>query len=224
MPRQRPNRAPVIAIDGPAGAGKSTLARKLATRLGLPYINTGLMYRALAATALVRGVDPDDEVGLEAMARGLRFHLDRDHAPRDLLINGGRPGRMLASPRVEAVVSTVARHGGVRSILRAKQRALGAAGGVIEGRDIGTVVFPDADLKVFLSAVSDVRADRRRRERGSEPGVREAVARRDELDARTNPLSPAPDAHVLDTTTLSPQEVLAETLRLVAVALPGVAP
>jgi cytidylate kinase len=122
------------------------------------------------------------------------------------------------------VVSTVARHGGVRSILRAKQRTLGAAGGVIEGRDIGTVVFPDADLKVFLSAVSDVRADRRRRERGSEPGVGEAVARRDELDARTNPLSPAPDAHVLDTTTLSPQEVLAETLRLVAVALPEVAP
>jgi cytidylate kinase len=214
-PHGVPKRGPVVAIDGPAGAGKSTLAGALAEELGLPYINTGVMYRSVAARALQRGVDPADVEALSRLAGELVFSLD-DGSPRGLLIDGRPVGNDLTSAEVEQVVSMVARHPEVRSVLRAEQRRLGAGGSVIEGRDIGTVVFPDADVKVFLRAEPDERAGRRQAERrSSDPALAEALERRDSLDARTNPLVPAPDAHPVDTTGRDPQEVLAEVLQLV---------
>jgi cytidylate kinase len=205
----------VVAIDGPTGSGKSTLARALAERLSLPYVNTGSMYRALAARALADGVDPDDEHRLERLAMAMRFSLSRGR-PRELRIDGRPPGKRLSSAEVEGVVSRVARHPAVRSVMRHAQRALGARGSVMEGRDIGTRVFPDADLKVFLSARSDVRARRREAERGGGSDVANAVDRRDRLDARTNPLVAAPDAVVLDSTSSSPEALVRRVLHELA--------
>lgn len=218
-------RGVVVAIDGPAGAGKSTLARSLAEALGVTYLNTGLMYRSVAAAALREGVDPADGDALSRIAGALAFSLDEGRPP-GLRIEGRTPGPELTGEDVEGIVSAVARHPGVRSVLRAAQRRLGAAGSVIEGRDIGTVVFPDADVKIFLRAEPDERISRRQAERGSpDAALGEALERRDALDARTNPLVPAKDAHLVDTTGRAPADVLAEVLELVAAALgPGSVP
>src|SRR5439155_12307817 len=129
--------------------------------------------------------------------------------------DGRSPGPELTSGDVEAVVSEVASHPEVRAELREAQRVLGRGGGVTEGRDIGTVVFPDADVKIFLSASPQVRAKRREDERGDGAAAGGAVAARDALDATTNPLEPAADAFVIDSSTLSPAEVLAEARRIV---------
>ena len=205
----------MVAIDGPAGAGKSTLARSLARTLQTAYLNTGLMYRAVAAAALRRGVDPDDEKRLAALARELRFSMG-DGEPPSLLIDGAEPPGDLTAGPVEAIVSRVSRHPRVRAVLRDAQRRLGEEGGVIEGRDIGTVVFPDADVKVFLRAAPSERAARRLAERGGDdPALAGALERRDELDNATNPLDPAPDAHVVDTTGRGPDVVLDVVLQLV---------
>lgn len=204
----------VVAIDGPAGAGKSTLARGLAEALGIPYLNTGAMYRSLTAEALRLGIDPENGAALAEAARSLRFSLGGD--PPSLRVNGRAPGDDLATPEIEAVVSTVAGYPEVRAVLRAEQRRLGAGGAVVEGRDIGTVVFPDADLKVFLEADPGERAARRQAERrDGDPALAEALDRRDALDARTNPLVPAADALVVDSTGREADEVLAEVLSLV---------
>jgi cytidylate kinase len=211
----------VVAVDGPAASGKSTVSRTLATRLGLPYVNTGLMYRALAARALSSGTDPEDGPALRALALAIRFALSPDGV-RELTVEGGPPGPDLSSPRVEAIVSAVSRHPPVRAVMREAQRRLGAPGAVMEGRDIGSVVFPDADAKLFVWADPQVRVRRRSEERGDGEETEEmarALARRDALDAETNPPVPALGAVVLDTTTLSPDEAVERALRVVREAL-----
>ncbi len=217
-------RRPVIAIDGPAGSGKSTLARRLAEELGLPYVNTGLMYRAITLEALREHADLDDGPGLGAVARRLRFDLDSSLRPPQLRIDGEAPQAALRSPEVESSVSRVSRHLEVRAPMRDEQRRLAEAGAVMEGRDIGTVVVPDADMKLFLQAEADERAARRGQERAA-GAPEEVVARelhaRDALDARTNPLEPAPDAVVLDTTKLDADAVFEAALAVVRERLGG---
>jgi cytidylate kinase len=187
-------RRPLIAIDGPAGSGKSTLARRLADALGVPYLNTGLMYRALALRALRDGVDVDDAPGLARLARELTFDLDSSLRPPELRIDGLAPGEDLRSLEVESIVSRVARHPEVRAELRREQQRLCEGGGVVEGRDIGTVVARDADVKLFVHAEEEERVARRLDERG--PGdpkagpskIAQALSDRDALDAKTTPL------------------------------------
>lgn len=205
--------AVIVAIDGPAGSGKSTLARRLAQTLDLPYLNTGLMYRALTLQALHRGIDPDDADGLAALAREITFDLDWRVRPPELTIDGSRASEQLQSADVESTVSQVARHPHVREVLRAEQRRLSERGGVVEGRDIGTVVAPHADVKLYLQAAQSERISRRINERAApaEP-LGDALSARDALDARTNPLRPASDAIAIDTTGMTSDQVYEKAL------------
>jgi len=204
----------VIAIDGAAGSGKSTLARGLAGALGMPYVNTGLMYRALAASARRANASVDDEGALLDLARGLRFHL-RAGEPPELEVEGYDTAE-LTSPEVESTVSAVARHPVVRRWMCDRQRALGRSGAVVEGRDIATVVFPNADVKLFLRADPEERAARRADERmRSADDAGDAIQARDARDDRTTPLEPAPGAIVIDTGKLGIAETLREALRIV---------
>lgn len=201
----------VVAIDGAAGSGKSTLARRLAADLDVPYVNTGSMYRALTARALGEGLDLDDGFALAELARRLRFDLDLTEHPPVLIIDGAPGGEALLAPEVETSVSAASRHPQVRAVMVEAQRRLGADGAVMEGRDIGSVVFPDADLKIFLDASPDERVRRRAAQR--DRTVASEIATRDRRDARVNPFVPAPGAVRIDTTGRSPDEVHAEALR-----------
>jgi CMP/dCMP kinase len=197
----------IVAVDGAAGSGKSTLARGLARALHVAYVNTGLMYRALTAASIAANVDPGDAEPLLDIAHRLRFTLRGDDPP-ELQVEGYGPSD-LTTPDVESRVSLVSSHPAVRMVMRDRQRALGAGGAVMEGRDIATVVFPDAPLKLFLEADPDRRVGRRADERGAaEASVRTALHQRDQRDARTNPLEPAPGAVVIDTTDLSIEQTL----------------
>ena len=210
----------VVAIDGPAGAGKSTLGRRLAETLGLPFVNTGLMYRSVAERALRQGVGPDDGRALASIARSIRFALSDGPLP-ELRIDGREPDQALTSEEVETTVSRVSRHPEVRAVLREEQQRLGANGGVVEGRDIGTVVFPDAHVKLFLAAPEAVRAGRREQERGGGTESGAAALARDSVDARTIPLVATPGAHVIETTSLSRDQVFDEALAVIRAALQG---
>ena len=212
---------PVVAIDGAAGSGKSTLARLLALELGLPYVNTGAMYRALTRAARRAQVDVEDEGALLRLMETLDFTLspanptgEPQREPRELWIEGAPPADELASADVEAHVSAVAKHPAVRAVMRVAQRALGEGGAVMEGRDIGTAVFPDAPVKLFLVAEPQERAGRRVEERGSHE-VAGALHERDRRDARVNPLEPAADAVVIDTSDLDVDATVRAALAIV---------
>lgn len=208
---------PVIAIDGPAGSGKSTLARSLARELDLAYVNTGLMYRALTARAIDEGVDLTDEAALgESFAR-LGFGLSAGDPPV-LSIGGVAAAELLyelSTEAVEARVSQVARHPKVRSLMREEQRRLGSSGAVMEGRDIGSVVFPDADVKIFLRAGADERAARRVAERGGQKQLAEELAERDAKDERVNPFVAPEGALTIDTTPNTPEQTLEQALEAI---------
>jgi cytidylate kinase len=215
----------IVTIDGAAGSGKSTLGKALAGALGMPYVNTGLMYRHLTREALEAGVDPDNGPALVDLLAGVRFSLSGTQPP-ELLIDGHAPTSDLQSDAVEAEVSHVARHPEVRAIMRAAQRALGERrGAVMEGRDIGSAVFPEAPLKLYLSARPVDRAARRtdERDRTSEEVTR-SLHRRDRKDARVTPFEPPAGSVILDTTDLDITATLAAALALVRLHVPGAAP
>jgi CMP/dCMP kinase len=205
----------VIAIDGPAAAGKSTVARALADRLGLTYLDSGAMYRCVAFAALRAGVDPEDGAELASVARGLEIAL----AGGRVWLDGEDATEQIRAPEVSSAASRVAVHPEVREAMVERQRVLIAAGDyVAEGRDIGTVVSPGARLKVFLTASDDERARRRAAETGDPlPDVLSAQSRRDARDREREhgALRPADDAVEIDTTRLSVDEVVD---RLVALA------
>lgn len=206
-----------VAIDGPAGAGKSTLASLLAERLGLERLDTGAMYRAVAWAALDRGIDPADKDAVASLARNLDVDLSEI-----VLVDGKDVTRAIRTAKVDGSVSVVAANPEVRSELVSRQRAWVEkhGGGVLEGRDIGTVVLPDADLKVYLTASPKVRARRRAAERTGDSSVEEVeaeIVRRDRLDS-TREDSPLPaagqaeDAIVVDSTDKSAVSILEEVL------------
>lgn len=200
----------IIAIDGPAGAGKSTIARALAGRLGLEYLDTGAMYRAVTVAALRLGLDLQDQAAVSSMTEQLTIEAD----DRGVRIDGDDVTDAIRSQRVTAAVGAVASNSLVRMNLRARQRAWGEVrgGGVIEGRDIGSVVFPDATLKLYLTASPRVRAERRVAESGGEVDeIERAIALRDESDSNRadGPLREADGAVLVDTTGLDIDQVLA---------------
>ncbi len=204
----------VIAIDGPAGSGKSTVARRLADRLDLDYLDTGAMYRALTVAVLDRGVYPADQDAVGALAVGLELALTSDAVVAD----GADVTAAIREPRVTTAVSSVAANPKVRTEMVARQRAWVSdhGGGVVEGRDIGTVVFPDATLKVYLTARPEVRARRRAGElRASDTAeVQADLARRDNADYRrdASPLRVADGATTLDTSDRDVEAIVAEVL------------
>lgn len=201
----------VIAIDGPAGSGKSTVARAVAERIGLPYLDTGAMYRSVAFAALRAGVDPDDAEVVGNLAEALVLDVAADGTVR---VDGVDATIEIRGPEVTRAVSIVAANARVRAEMRQRQREWAAqrGGGVMEGRDIGTVVFPDAALKVYLDADPEVRAARRSKEMTdlAFETVAADLARRDALDQGrdTDPLTEAEDAFVVDTTDLSVEEIV----------------
>ncbi len=209
----------MVAIDGPAGSGKSSVARTVAEELGVVDLNTGAAYRAVALVALREGVDLEDGTSLATISR--RVSLDGRGARVD---GAAIPEEELRTPEVSAAASTVSARPEVRAVLldvqrEAAKRAREQGGAVVEGRDIGTVVLPDAELKVYLSAAPEERARRRAHQTGREAEldrVQEAMKKRDRQDSErgTSPLKPAPDAVILDTTSLSLEGVVSRVLEL----------
>ena len=196
----------VIAIDGPVGSGKSTVARAVADRLGLDMLSTGAMYRAVAVAALRRGIDPVPESAAELVRVAEDITVD---VGERVWVDGEDVTAELRTPAVNRAVSVVAAEAGVRAALVPQQRAWveSHGGGVVEGRDIGTVVFPDAAVKVFLTASPEERA----RRRGDDEEAAD-LARRDEIDSTraASPLAAAPDALVIDSTGRSVEDIVAE--------------
>lgn len=206
----------VVAIDGPAGAGKSTVARALARRLGVQYLDTGAMYRAVTWAAIRDGVDLTDEVALGSLAESSTIDVTLDA----VIVDGGDVTHVIRGPEVTSGVSIVASQSRVRAEMRRRQRAWGEerGGGVIEGRDIGTVVFPDAVAKLFLTASPRIRAERRVSEAGGDvDAVERSILERDRIDSSRvdSPLSESSDSIVIDTTDRTIDEVVAFILKIV---------
>jgi cytidylate kinase len=213
----------VIAIDGPAGSGKSTIAARLARRLGYTNLESGAMYRALALKALEQNVPIDDSEALSQLAENTTIELEPTLEGNRVLLDGRDVSKRVREADVTTEASRVSLHPSVRRIMVERQRALGASGGVVmEGRDIGTTVFPKADVKVFLVADPAVRAERRVTQQGTlsdderQRVVAELIAR-DERDRNraASPLVPAPDAVQIDSTQKSIDDVVDEVEKLV---------
>jgi len=213
----------LIAIDGPAGAGKSTVARMLAERLGYCYIDSGAMYRAVALLALETGTSPNDVPALAKLAAEADMTFEWQPSGNRLLLHGRDVTEAIRSPEVTRAASLVSVHLAVRRKLVERQRELGREGGVVmEGRDIGTKVFPQADLKIFLDASLEVRGERRFHDlkgtgRKSPAEVLQEMAERDQRDRERelSPLVPAEDAVRIDSTHLSAEEVVERIMQLV---------
>ncbi len=208
----------IIAIDGPAGSGKSTIAARLAHKLGYINLESGAMYRALALKAMEQNVPLDDAEAVRQLADSTMIQLEPQGDGNRVLLDGRDVSQRIRQPDVTTAASRVSAHPPVRRVLVARQRELGADGGVVmEGRDIGTAVFPNADVKIFLDADPSVRAERRVLQNGDSSAderqrVQAEIAARDQRDRTrvASPLVPAPDAVILDTTHKSIDEVVAE--------------
>lgn len=201
----------VIAIDGPAGAGKSTVARQVSTETGLRYLDTGAMYRCVALAVQQTSTDPHDGDAVGKIAREVTVVIERDAAK----LNGVDVSLEIRSSDINAIVSIIAAHTPVRDAMREQQRRWirDHNGGVVEGRDIGTVVFPDAILKVFLTASPEIRAERRVGQTGGDiQAVAASIAERDHLDSTRidSPLKPSDDSVIVETSNRTIEEVVAE--------------
>jgi CMP/dCMP kinase len=251
MPQSSPKRQrPVIAIDGPAGAGKSTLAAHLARRFGFLNLETGAMYRALALKAIENDFAFDEEPPLLELADRTRITLEPQVDGNRVLLDGADVSRRIREQDVTSAASQISVHADLRAWMVLQQRALGAAGGVVmEGRDIGTAVFPDAEVKIFLDAAPEVRGNRRFRQaipapysgepqrsdrapadpetaeqhRLAEAAILKEMRERDYRDRHRaqSPLQPAPDATILDSTAMTLDEVLARAEEIVRSHLPA---
>ena len=223
------NRRLVIAIDGPAGSGKSTIAARLAKKLGYVNLESGAMYRALALKAMEQNVSLDNGGALRQLAENTAIRIEPRGEGNRVLLDGQDVSQRIREADVTAAASRVSVHPAVRQVMVAHQRVLGKDGGVVmEGRDIGTAVFPNADVKVFLEAHPNVRAERRLRQDGSRSSegkekVLAELAARDQRDRTraASPLVPAPDAAILDTTHKSIDEVVEEVERIVKSVVSG---
>ena len=222
----------IVAIDGPAGSGKSTTAHAIADRCHLTFLDTGAMYRSVTYKCLSTGVDVNDEAAVVAVAKAARIDFGSSDEGQTVFIDGEDVTRQIRTPEVDRNVSVVSAYPGVRAAMVARQRELGSSGDVVaEGRDIGTVVFPDAEVKVFLTADAAARAHRRAVQReggdaGSDAGAKADAAeekailddlvRRDQLDStrKDSPLKPAEDAHILDNSDLTPDQVVERIVAL----------
>jgi cytidylate kinase len=213
----------IITIDGPAGAGKSTVAQSLAARLGLTYVDSGATYRAAALKVVQSGVSLDDEDGVTAVIAAAAIDIVTDHGESVVYLDGRNVAQEIRTPEVTLAAAQVSRLPEVRKKLIALQRSLARGKGVVmEGRDIGTVVFPDAPLKVFLKADVEERARRRQKQdlqNGRQTTVEQTaydIGRRDQLDAerKVSPLVPAADAVEIDSTLLTAEEVVEQIVDL----------
>jgi len=212
----------IIAIDGPSGSGKSTLGRLLARALNLLYIDTGSMYRAVALAVIEARVDPTDAAAVTALANRIEIDLKGDPDSLSVLVDGREVTEQIRTESVTEMASIVSTIPGVRRAMVDRQRAIGKRGAVLNGRDIGTVVFPDADVKFFLDAAPEERAERRyledRLKLSSSATLAETLADMIERDRRDStradsPLKVAPDAIVIDSTGKSIEEVFTEMMK-----------
>jgi cytidylate kinase len=205
-------RQPIIAIDGPAGSGKSTTARMVAKRLHFTYLDTGAFYRALTLKVLEANVSPDNHEAVLEHAEEMRLSIKTEAAGDRFFLDGQEVTAKIRAPHVTNAIAPISGNSKVRALMVKRQREIGNRGGVVmEGRDIGTVVFPNADLKIFMSASLDERTRRRQKDLAAHgihkdfETLRHEIAQRDEKDAKRDvaPLRPAEDAVLLDTTNLS---------------------